>query len=192
MPVIIFQCGPDFKKSNTYGTMPWVMNQSTEDPVAAMQVLNELYTNPDLMTLFCWGEEGKEWKETGDGHITFADGVDAQNSEYYNNTNWELPNQFIARIWEGDELTLWERMQKFNDEAETSLAMGFVYDNSALANEYTALTNVYNEYQAQLELGFVDPDVVIPEMMERLNAAGLEKYIQAKADAIKAWSESTK
>lgn len=193
MPVIIFQCGPDFKKSNTYGTMPWVMNQATEDPVAAMQVLNELYTNPELMTLFCWGEEGKEWKLAEDGqHITFADGVNAQNSEYYNNTNWELPNQFIAKIWEGDELTLWDRMQKFNDEADTSLAMGFVYDNSELANEYTALTNVYNEYQAQLELGFVDPDVVIPEMMERLKAAGLEKYIQAKADAIKEWSEKNK
>ena len=125
-------------------------------------------------------------------HITFADGVNAQNSEYYNNTNWELPNQFIAKIWEGDELNLWDRMQKFNDEADTSLAMGFVYDNSELANEYTALTNVYNEYQAQLELGFVDPDVVIPEMMERLKAAGLEKYIQAKADAIKEWSEKNK
>lgn len=190
MPVIIFQCGPDFKKSNTYGTMPWVMNYATEDPVAAMQVLNEFYTNPELMTLLCWGEEGKEWKESGDGHITFADGVDAQNSEYYNNTNWELPNQFIARIWEGDELTLWERMQKFNDEADTSLAMGFVYDNSDYSNEYTALTNVYEEYQKQLELGVEDPDVVIPEMMERLNKAGLQEYMQAKADALKAWADA--
>jgi len=192
MPVIIFQCGPDFKKASTYGTMPWVMNHATEDPIAAMLVLNELYTNPDLMTLFCWGEEGKEWKETGDGHITFADGVDAQNSEYYNNTNWELPNQFIARIWEGDELTLWERMQSFNDNADTSKAMGFTWDNSDVSNEYSALTNVYEEYRKQLELGFVDPEVVIPEMVERMKAAGLEKYMQAKADALKTWADGQK
>ena len=26
-----------------------------------MQVLNLLYTDPDLSTLLCWGQEGKEW-----------------------------------------------------------------------------------------------------------------------------------
>ena len=190
MPVIIFQVGPDWKSSSTYSTMPWVMNQNVADTVAAMQVLNECYTNPDLMTLFCWGEEGKEWKEAGDGHITFADGVDAQNSEYYNNVNWQLPNQFIARVWEGDDLGIWDKMQSFNNNAPSSLAMGFTWENSDYQTEYTALTNVYEEYQKQLELGFVDPDVVIPEMMERLNKAGLEKYMQAKQDAIDAWAAS--
>ena len=189
-PVIIFQCGPDFKKSSAYNTMPWGINQNCEDPVAAMQVLNLLYTDPDLATLFCWGEEGKEWVETEDGHITFPEGVDAQNSEYFNNVNWELCNQFIARIWEGDELTLWDRMQKFNDEAEASKAMGFTWDNSEVAGEYTALTNVYTEYQSQLELGFVDPDVVVPEMVERLKAAGLDDYMAAKQEALNAWAEA--
>lgn len=188
MPVIIFQCGPDFKKSSTYSTMPWCINQNTEDPVAAMQVLNLLYSDPDLATLFCWGEEGKEWVETGDGHITFPEGVDASNSEYFNNVNWELCNQFIARVWEGDELTIWERMQEFNDNAPASKAVGFTWDNSEVSAEYTALTNIYSEYQSQLELGFVDPDVTIPEMVERLNAAGLEDYIAAKQEALDAWA----
>jgi putative aldouronate transport system substrate-binding protein len=153
-----------------------------------MQVLNELYTNADLMTLYCWGEEGKEWVETGDGHITFPEGINAQNSEYFNNTNWELPNQFIARVWEGDDLTIWEQMQKFNDEAQASCAMGFTYSNADYATEYTALSNIYSQYQASLELGFVDPDVAIPEMLEKMKKAGLDEYIQAKQDAIDAWA----
>ena len=189
-PVVIFQCGPDFKKSNTYNTMPWAINQNCEDPVAAMQVLNLLYSDPDLATIFCWGEEGKEWVETEDGHITFPEGVDAQNSEYFNNVNWELCNQFIAKIWEGEKLDIWEKMQKFNDEAQASKAMGFTWDNSDVSAEYTALANVYAEYQAQLELGFVDPDVVVPEMEERLKAAGLDDYIAAKQAALDAWAEA--
>ena len=189
-PVIIFQCGPDFKKSNTYNTMPWAINQNCEDPVAAMQVLNLLYSDPELATIFCWGEEGKEWVETEDGHITFPEGVDAQNSEYFNNVNWELCNQFIAKIWEGEKLDIWEKMQDFNDNAQASKAMGFTWDNSDVSAEFTALTNVYSEYQAQLELGFVDPDVVVPEMEERLKAAGLEKYIAAKQEALNAWAEA--
>lgn len=191
MPMVIFQVGPDFKKSSAYNKMPWCINQNTSDPVAAMQLLELLYTDPELSTLFCWGEEGTEWVETGDGHITFPEGIDAQNSEYFNNVNWELPNQFIARIWEGDSLDIWERMQKFNDGAEASAAMGFTWENNDYTAEYTALTNVYNEYQAQIEFGFVDPDVAIPEMVERLNAAGLENYIQAKQDAIDEWAEAT-
>ena len=187
-PVIIFQLGVDFKGSSTYNTMPWAINQNCEDPVAAMQLLNLLYTDPDLSTLLCWGEEGSEWQETGDGHIQFKDGIDAQTSEYYNNVNWQMPNQFIARIWEGDSLDLWERMQAYTDGALASKAMGFVFDNSNVSAEYTALTNVYSEYQAQLELGFVDPDEVIPKMVERLEAAGLEDYIAAKQAQLNEWA----
>ena len=189
-PVAIFQLGVDFKASNTYSTMPWAINQNTEDPVAAMQVLNLLYTDPDLSTLLCWGQEGKEWQESGDGHIKFADGVDAQTSEYYNNVNWQMPNQFIARIWEGDSLDLWERMQNYNDNALASKAMGFTFDNSDVSGEYTALTNAYSEFQRQLELGFMNPDEGIPQLVERLKAAGLDDYIAAKQAQLNAWAEA--
>ena len=189
-PVVIFQTGPDFKGSSAYNTMPWCINQNTEDPVAAMQVLNLLYTDPEASTILCWGEEGVEWQETSDGHITYADGVDADNSEYFNNVNWEMPNQFIAKIWEGNDLDIWDRMQEFNDNATTSKAMGFTFDNSAVSAEYTALTNVYTEYQAQLELGFIDPEKGIPELVERLNEAGLQEYMAAKQEALDEWAEA--
>ena len=190
MPVAIFQLGPDFKASNTYSTMPWAINQNTDDPIAAMQVLNLLYTDPELSTLICWGQEGHEWVETEDGHITFPEGVDAQNSEYYNNVNWEMPNQFIAKIWQGDSLDIWERMQAWNDNALASKAMGFTFDNTEVSAEYTALTNVYNEYHKQLELGFVNPDEGIPEFVERLKAAGLDDYIAVKQEQLNAWAEA--
>ncbi len=189
-PVIIFQLGEDFKSSSAYNSMPWAINYNCEDPVAAMQVLNLFYTDPDISTLICWGEEGVEWKETEDGHITFMDGIDAQNSEYYNNVNWQMPNQFLARIWEGDSLDLWERMQNYNDTALASKAMGFTFDNSDVSAEYTALTNVYSEYRDQLELGFLDPETGIPEMVERLKAAGLDDYIAAKQEQLNEWAEA--
>ena len=189
-PVVIFQLGPDFKGSNAYNTMPWCINQSTEDPVAAMQVLNLLYTDPEASTILCWGEEGVEWKETGDGHITYADGVDAENSEYFNNVNWEMPNQFIAKIWEGNDLGIWDEMQEFNNNATASKAMGFTFDNSDVSAEYTALANAYSEYQSQLELGFIDPEVGIPELVSRLEEAGLADYMAAKQAALDEWAEA--
>ena len=125
-----------------------------------------------LSNLLCWGEEGKEWQKTEDGHITFAEGVTAENSEYYNNVNWQTPNQFIAEIWQGDSLDIWERMEKFNSESVKSIALGFSFDNSAVSSTYTALMNVYDGYVKALFYGFTNPETGIPEVVDKLNAAG--------------------
>lgn len=187
--MIIFQCGEDFMKSSSIAGMPWCINSGTEYPELAMTVLNGLYTDPVMSNLIVWGEEGVEYVKTDDGHITFPEGIDADNSEYYNNVNWELPNQFIAEIWVGDDLDIWDRMEKFNNEAVTSKALGFSFDNSAVASEYTALTNVYNEYGKALLFGFTNPDTGIPEFEARLKEAGLEKYMAAKQEALDAWAQ---
>jgi putative aldouronate transport system substrate-binding protein len=191
-PMIIFQTGPDFMKSSSPSSMPWCINSSSADSVAAMQFLNACYTDPVISNLLCWGEEGKEYRKTADGHIAFNDGITAQNSEYYNNVNWELPNQFIAHVWEGDDIDIWTRMEKFNNNAKVSKAMGFAFNNTSVANEYTALTNVYKEYAFQLIYGFTNPDTGIPVMVAKMKAAGLDTYIDAKKKALTAWAGTNK
>lgn len=186
--MIIFQYGEEFMKSSALSGMPWCINSNTEDPEAAMKVLNGFYTDPYLSNLLCWGEEGKEYQKTEDGHITFAEGVTAENSEYYNNVNWETPNQFIAEIWEGDDLEIWDKMVEFNNNAVTSKALGFSFDNGDVASEYTALTNVFNEYSKALCYGFTEPESGIAEFEEKLKAAGLEEYIAAKQAALDEWA----
>ena len=170
------------------GTKPWCIGFTTADKTASMQLLNELYTNPELSRLICWGREDFEWVETDDGHMTYPDGIDADTSPYLHSVNWEMPNQFIAGVWEGDDLDIWEKTESFNDNALVSKALGFTFDNSALMNEYTAMVNVYNEYSKQLEMGFLNPDEGIPEMVERLKAAGLDKYIAEKQAQLDAWA----
>lgn len=104
--------------------------------------------------------------------------------------NWLLPNQYIANIWEGNELTLWDDTEAFNENSEKSKALGFSFDNSAYASELTALTNVYDEYAKQLLYGFVEPEAGIAEMEAKLEAAGLEEYIAAKQEALNEWAEA--
>jgi putative aldouronate transport system substrate-binding protein len=79
-------------------------------------------------------------------------------------------------------------MADFNAKANMSKALGFTFDNSALTTEYTALTNIYNQYQKQLEYGFVDPVIGIKEMVDKMQSAGLQKYIDAKKTALEAWA----
>ncbi|WFR57627.1 ABC transporter substrate-binding protein [Anaerocolumna sp. AGMB13025] len=188
--MVIFQTGDDFLKSSAVATMPWCINSGTKDPEAAMQVLNAFYTDPYLSNLLCWGQEGTEYTKTEDGHINFAEGVTAANSEYYNNVNWLMPNQFIAEIWDGNPLDIWDRMASFNKDSVKSKALGFSFDNSSVSTEYAVLTNVYNEYAFQLMYGFKDPATGIPEMLDKFKAAGLETYMKAKQTAHDEWAKT--
>lgn len=187
-PMILFQLEDDILKSSAITSSLWHINQACEDPVAAMQVLNAFYTDPYLSNLLMWGEENVDYVVTEDGHITFPEGVDANNAEYYHTMNWLLPNQFIAHIWEGDSLDLWERTEAFNENATTSKALGFSFDNSSYSSEYTALKNIYDEYSKQLTYGFIEPEVGLAEMNEKMKAAGLDDYIAAKQAALDEWA----
>ena len=189
-PMIVFQVEPDIMKSESITIMLWHLNQGCEDPVAAIQVLNAFYSDPVVSNLLIWGEENVDYVVLEDGHITFPQGLDSTNAEYYHTMNWLLPNQFIAHIWENDPLDLWDRMVRFNDEAVKSKALGFTFDNSAYASEFSALTNIYNEYAKQLLFGFIDPETGIAEMQAKLEAAGLNTYIAAKQEALNAWAEA--
>lgn len=188
-PMIIFQTGEDFLKSSAVSSMPWSINSGTEYPIASMQLLNMFYTDPYMSNLLCWGEEGVEYQKVDGDFITFADGIDASNSGYYNNVNWLMPNQFIAHVWEGNEADIWERMETFNNDSIKSKALGFAFDNSSVSTEYTALMNVYNEYGLQIIMGFADPAVAIPEMYDKLIASGLEIYMAAKQEALTEWAQ---
>ena len=63
----------------------------------------------------------------------------------------------------------------------------FCIENAA---EYTALTNVYEQYYKQLFYGFLDPEVGVPQMETDLKAAGLDEYIEAKKEALDKWAEA--
>ena len=186
--IVIFKVAGDFLRAGAVTSMNWCLNSQTEDPVAAMQVLNMLYTDPYVANLLAWGEEGVDYVKNADGFIEFPEGIDSTTSEYSHGMNWLLPNQYITEVFTGNSLDVYEKTREFNNESIKSKALGFTFDNSGVAAEYTALTNVYNEYIYQLILGFVDPETGIQEMNERLYDAGLEKYMAAKTEALNTWA----
>jgi len=187
-PMAVFQVGEDILKSSAVSSFPWCVNQNTEDKVATMQVLNAFYDDPYLSNLLVWGEEGMDYVKTDDGHIAFPEGVDANNAEYYTSMLWLMPNYFITHVWDGDPLDVYEQTDSFNNNAPKSKALGFSWDNNDYSAEFTALTNVYDEYAPSLTYGFVDPAVGIPKFVEKLNNAGLQEYMKAKQSALDAWA----
>lgn len=186
----IFDVGDAFMGSSAVSAFPWCMNQATEDPIAAMQVLNLLYTDPVVANLACWGEEGVEYVVNADTSINWADGVNPDNSEYYPNVLWLMPNQYAAHVWEGDPIDVGEQTAAFNDNCPVkSKALGFTWDNSDYAAEFTALQNAYKEFGPQVVYGFVDPETGLKQLNDALYAAGLEEYMAAKQEALDEWAK---
>lgn len=181
----IFQTREDYVASSSIASYPWTIPITTVDPKASMILMNELYTNAELADLIIYGIEGRHYEMTGDGLLDAGAGT---NPDDYSTLGWLYPNQFASTVPVGNSADLWEQTEKFNNEARKSPATGFAFDSTVIATELTAVSNVYSEYQRSLEFGFVDPETVIPEMLEKLNAAGLQKIIEEKQAQLDAWA----
>lgn len=104
----------------------WYVPHNSEKPERAVQVLNEIYTNPDLANLFINGLEGKhyEFVDKEKGIVNYPEGVNASNTGY-TSLPWAWPNETISYIWEGLDSDIWDQIQEFNKDATVSPAKGF-------------------------------------------------------------------
>lgn len=180
--VIVAQGGPDFTSSTQIGGFCWTMGYTTVDPVAAMQYLNFMYTSPEWNNLFMWGEEGVDYSLNDNGLV-----VKKEDSDFSHVMQWLCPAEFIAYVQEGNPADLWEQYRAFNEGAVVSKASGFTFNVAPVATQYTAVTNVYNQYQKAIEFGFSDSDTAIAEMNEAMKKAGLEEIIAEKQKQLDAW-----
>ena len=180
--VMAIQGGPDFTSSSQIGGMCWMMGYTTVDPVAAMQYLNFMYASPEWNNLFMWGVEGTDYTLNSDG-LAVVD----ENGIFNHGMQWLAPSQFKGHVKEGNPVDLWEQYEVFNEGSIKSLASGFTFDTAPISTEYTAVTNVYNQYQKSIEFGFSDPEASIDEMNAAMKTAGLDKIIAEKQSQLDAW-----
>lgn len=184
----IVQTLGDYIASSSVAGFPWTVPENNNDSVAAMKFLNLIYTDADMMNLISWGIEGQHYVINDEGFADFPEGVDATTSGYIHSMGWMFPNQFITHVWAGNDADLWDQIKTFNKEANKSAALGFAFDSTKVSTEYTAVVNVYEEYQKSIEYGLTDPTVAIPEMNERLKSAGMEIIINEKIEQLNQWA----
>lgn len=167
----------------TYG-----ISSSCTDKDKAMQCLDYMYGNKDVLNLLNWGEEGVDYevKDEENNIIGYPEGKDDTNT-YHLAEGWQLFNQFEMYIWEGDSPDIWKETKVMNESALKSKAFGFTYDSTGVTNELAALSNVKAQYAAALGSGSVNPDEVLPKFLEELEKAGIDKVIQTKQEQLDKW-----
>jgi putative aldouronate transport system substrate-binding protein len=178
------------KLTDTYSTTAFatVYNMSiaknSQNPEKAMEFLNLLYTDKDIMNLLANGIEGKHYEVKPNGLIALPEGVTKSN---YTFNQFQVGNNFLTYPWEGTDPDIWEQMKEFNKSALLSPAFGFVFNADPVKTEIAATSNVMNQYRKGLESGTLDPAKALPEFNEKLKAAGLDKIIAEKKKQYEKW-----
>ena len=153
------------------------VNVNSEHPEKAIQLFDYIFGSEEVSNMLFFGLEGQDY-ELVDGRVqTLPDCWVA--------SAWMLGNQFNAYLTEADVEGVWEETMKGNEEAALDPLFGFVPDRTPIETEMATCEAIWLEYKDILYYGLQDYNTVVPEMLDKMNKAGLEKVtaeLQSQVD----------
>lgn len=166
----------------------WGVSSSCTQPQKVIDFLELLYTNTELANIMNYGIEGTHYiTNEGSQIISYPEGIDATSCGYGNFVGTYGDN---SKIYQREPLTdeFVSNISAFMyPNATPSKFLGYTFDPSNVTTEITAVTAVVGQYAPALECGTVDPEQMIPEFIDALNAAGIEKIIAENQSQLDAW-----
>ena len=150
------------------------ISTASEHPVESFKFLNLLNTDPTLMTLLNYGVEGVHYTLDEDGLVVWT----AKHDDYKPWTNG-MGNVTLLPDTKAEGKGFRETFRDYYANAKSFPALGYIFDNTEVANEMAALSNVAAQYALALDAGAVDPATELPAFLAALESAGMQKYVDA-------------
>ncbi len=152
-----------------------------EHPDKALQLLNLVNTDTKVRDLFYYGVEGENFQYTDDNKV-----------EKLNN-DWSMAGYTQGTFFNVSQLAEstvneWDEVKMLNENAVPSVMLGFDMDTSEIETELASCRAVYEKYKSELWTGAQDPEKLVPQILNELEAAGWEtvrEAAQAQVDATK-------
>lgn len=147
-----------------------------ENPERSMQVLNLIYTDPEIYQLLVYGIAGEHYISNADGTITRpASG----NRAYQGTSNWTLGTCMNSLPETVNTLGQYQLALEAQQTAGINPLTGFSFDVKTwdVSTESTNIAAVRNEYDWMFFAENYEERYA--EFEEQMNAAGMEKYMEA-------------
>ena len=173
---------PYIDNTSVQGAM-MAISANSEHPEAAMKFLNLLNTDPYVMTLLNYGVEGIHYTLNDDGEVVFTD---VRNNSYTVWTNG-LGNVTILPPQKGQGADFQERFAAFYAGSKKLPIYGFTFDPKPVENEIAAVSNIKEAYMLGLCTGARDPQTDLPELLKKLDDAGMQKIVDEANAQLKAF-----
>jgi putative aldouronate transport system substrate-binding protein len=184
--------GQPYLSTSSINALTWGVSTISKNPDAALKFINLLFTDKDVINLVIYGLEGRDYVLVDSDHVKYPDGQDASTVPYTAQLSCGVVgNQFIQYQMEGTDMADMQLMLEENKNSAMSPAMGFTFDSSTVANEYSAVNNVIGQFLPGLITGSMDP-AEIPNFIDKLEAAGMNQIVQVKQQQLDQWLSEQK
>ncbi|MBM7565788.1 ABC transporter substrate-binding protein [Paenibacillus sacheonensis] len=161
------------------------ISANSKNPERAMMFLNLVNTDKELYNLLSFGIEGKHYDKVGDNTVKVK-----EDGGYANNYPWVYGDTFNGYLMDGQAADTFEVQKKTNAEATPTKIVGFKFDTSSLTAEIANVQSVLDEYMPGLSTGAVDPAKKLPDFLDRLQKAGIDKIVAEAQKQVDAWKAS--
>ncbi|WP_161793355.1 ABC transporter substrate-binding protein [Cohnella kolymensis] len=187
MPMVTVELTRPYTTTADTTSAMFAITKNAKHPEKAMMFLNLLFKDKYLLNLLNWGIEGTHYVKKSDTVINYPPGVDARSVGYNLNQSWMFGNQLNSYLWANEDPHLWDEYRQFNENADKSKALGFVFNPDTVKAEIAACMLVSKEFAPALNTGEQDPSVILPMYIDRLKAAGADQIIQEKQRQLEEW-----
>ncbi|WP_019909473.1 ABC transporter substrate-binding protein [Paenibacillus sp. HW567] len=179
---------PFYFDTSAVNAVTWMVSSTSKEQEAAVKFLNLLYSDADLINTILFGIEGEDYLKVDEHHVKLPEGKDANTVPYTAMLSSgivgseSLQYQLEGTNWSDVELKL-----KENKDTERSPYFGFIFDQSEVKTQISAVNNVVNQFLPALVSGSVDPDTIIPKFISALKDAGAQAIIDSKQKQLDQW-----
>ena len=163
---------PYIDNTSVQGAM-MAISANSAHPVEAMKFLNLLNTDPYVMTLLNYGVEGIHYTLNDAGEVEFNADARGTYSPWTNG----LGNVTLLPPQKGQGADFQQKFAEFYAGSKKLPVYGFTFDIKPVETEVAAVTNVKEAYALSLFTGAVDPETALPELLSKLEAAGIQKIV---------------
>lgn len=171
---------------NGYWTVPVTGNY----PEEAMEFLNLMYSDPEIISLLNYGIEGEHYEFSDSGERMWIQTDEGeQESGFYNPAAQIGDLRKIQPFGTEDVLQAAAEYNAGAAEADSRYD-GFVFATSRISQQSEAVRNVVRNYAPVLESGSVDLSDAYPEFLQSLSEAGIDSIIEEKQTQLDEWLEN--
>jgi len=157
------------------------INAKSKHPEKAMEFLNLLYTDAELINLVDFGIENVHYKKTGDNT------KDAIPDSGYSFPAFSVGDLILNYLNTADPADKWDQFKKFNDSSTKSPLLGFQVDTTNITTELANLKNTKEATYKSLFSGTLDPETNVPKITQKLKDNGLDKVMAELQKQIDEW-----
>ena len=166
----------------------WGISPTSQDPEAAMRLLDFIYTHENVANLLMNGLEGREYRKVSDHIIACLEGQSAADLKY--------ARQFTSfgdyrKVFEWEPMTEadYQALQEYYAPGPTlSPLFGYSFDVQPVSNEASAVFEVLTSYLPALECGLIsDVPSAIEALNQQLRHAGMDRILAENQRQLDAW-----